>query len=74
MDGLLAEQRHTSSSNFGTILLQLKYIIDIWGFICLKKLLSLESTEGSLGVTSLTVSAIFDCLVQGLEMLMAPFH
>ena len=47
IDGLLAEQRQTSSSNLGTMLRQLKYIIDmlfelppnIWpiGLIGLKK-------------------------------------
>ena len=29
IDGLLAKQRQTSSSNLGTILRQLKYIIDV---------------------------------------------
>ena len=29
IDGLLAKQRQTSSSNLGTILQQLKYIIDV---------------------------------------------
>ena len=67
IDGLFAEQRQTSSSNLGTVLRQLKYIIDM--------LFELPRNIWPVGLTGIKKTQNLDLALSGLlHVLNRPTH